>query len=56
MEATFQPYAECVDEKCGWGYPESSMAREQAKFHVRSSGHRVRVVIEKVAVWGPKDD
>jgi hypothetical protein len=55
-EAKFHPYAECMQEECGWKVGQSPGARDSAKSHVRSHGHRVRVVIEQVAVWGPKDD
>jgi hypothetical protein len=51
MEVTYQPYAECVKEECGWHAPTSLATRDQAKGHVRATGHEVRVVIEKVALW-----
>jgi hypothetical protein len=53
MEAVFEPYAECAKEECGWNAGSSATAREQAKVHVRATGHHVRVVIEKVALWAP---
>lgn len=53
-EATWLPFAECVDDACGWSVPESRVARDRAKSHVRATGHSVRVVVQRVAVWAPR--
>jgi len=54
-EARFEPYAECAADGCDWGTDKSRLARTFAKTHVRSTGHRVRVIVEAVALWGPKE-
>lgn len=55
-EVKYHPYAVCTGEGCAWEVGASSFARDQAKSHVRSTSHRVRVVIEQVALWGPKEE
>ena len=54
LAVTMQPYAECTEENCRWTRPASEATRGQAKSHVRTSGHRVRIVVEQVSIWGPK--
>lgn len=51
-EATYHPYAECAD--CDYQTDSSRLARDWAKAHVRATGHSVRVIVEKVALWGPR--
>jgi len=53
-EASYHPYVECTDEVCGFETNPSPLARDRAKDHVRYTGHNVRVVTEKVALWGPR--
>lgn len=55
VEATYQPYAECVNDECGFETAPSSAARDTAKYHVRATGHSVRVIVEKVALYVAKD-
>lgn len=52
LEVTWAPYAEC--RNCVWEAPKGKAARDQAKRHVRETGHIVNVIHERVAAWGPK--
>jgi len=51
-EMTMQPWAEC--EECDWGSEYSALTRDRVKSHVRATGHRVILIAEKHARWGPK--
>ncbi|PSK96671.1 hypothetical protein CLV30_12553 [Haloactinopolyspora alba] len=53
-EAEYHPYAECLEEGCGWRAEMSPAARDAAKHHVRAPGHHAHVVTTKVALWGPR--
>lgn len=58
ISATLQPYAECLggsEGDCGSMWHHSRLAREDAKNHARQTGHQVRIVVEQVSIWGPKD-
>jgi hypothetical protein len=48
----YHPYAECDDCPATW--PIGPSSRPAAKDHVRYQGHRVRVILTKVSLWGPK--
>lgn len=55
MGAKFEPYAECVEEACGFATDRSKIARDQGKRHVRQTGHHVRVVTEEVSLYVRED-
>ena len=55
MEATFHAYGECIADDCGWEMGQSTTTRNAAKRHTTLTGHRVRVVVEKITIYGPKD-
>jgi len=45
ISATYEPRAECSE--CDWEHGYGRSARNEAKWHVRSTGHLVIVVTEK---------
>lgn len=55
IEITWQPSAECVSKACSWVHATSSLTRERAKDHARYYNHKVRIVVETVAVWSRED-
>jgi hypothetical protein len=51
LSISYQPRAECRDAECGWKHRISRAARDQAKIHVRITGHSVTVTVEKVDTY-----
>lgn len=50
---TLKPSADCNAEGCDWSHPESQHTREEAKEHVRYSGHPVIIKTETLEEWEP---
>jgi hypothetical protein len=46
LRITYQPWAECIVEGCGWARNARLGNRAEARAHVRDTGHDVVVVIE----------
>lgn len=55
VSMAMQPYAVCAEDSCPWEREESSISREQAKQHVRDSGHEVVVVTAKRDLYRRED-
>lgn len=53
MSVTYQPYAECLEDTCGWDTARSRSARDWAKQHVKATGHEVRVIKDTVDLYKP---
>jgi hypothetical protein len=51
-EMTLHPWADCED--CEWDSDYSPVTRDRVKSHVRVTGHKVIIITEKRALWGPK--
>ena len=52
---TYRPLSECLEAGCNFGTDPSSLSRDQAKRHVGSTGHHVRVITETVDLYVPKE-
>lgn len=48
------PSAECLQEGCVFTREPSLGSNDQAKEHVRVTGHKVKVTRSKVSVWRAK--
>jgi hypothetical protein len=53
-EASYRPYAECIEDDCAFGTSPSASTFDVAKEHIRRTGHSVRMITEKVVLWGAK--
>jgi len=53
LSVTYNPAADCLAEDCGFATPLSPDARNQAKMHVKATGHEVRVITETVDLYRP---
>jgi hypothetical protein len=51
-EVTYHPYADCTEGGCPWARNPGQFTREQAKQHVKVTGHEVVVVVEKRTLYG----
>lgn len=59
-ETTYEPYAECLSKgtaggPCPWDSKRGPNALVNAKHHATNRNHKVRVVWERVAVYGRDD-
>lgn len=53
LSIAYTPKAECLG--CSWTHPHSRITRDQAKFHVRQTGHTVEIVVMTVDTWEPNE-